>query len=96
MWEMVVYVHLGGKSSREFKYGCGKVCGVVNISALGARGDGSFGYKESVWLVIGGATDKARDVHENSHDENRGTRVENKLEARNIESLVVPDTPPPF
>ncbi|GJX14323.1 hypothetical protein Tco_0206081 [Tanacetum coccineum] len=36
-------VHLGGKSSSEFKYGCGEFGGVVKISSRGAKGVGSFG-----------------------------------------------------
>ncbi|GJV97779.1 hypothetical protein Tco_1549356 [Tanacetum coccineum] len=56
------FVHLGGKSSREFKYGCGEVGGVENMSTRGARGDGSFGCKGSVWLAIAGVINKARVV----------------------------------
>ncbi|GJR91771.1 hypothetical protein Tco_0215782 [Tanacetum coccineum] len=36
-------VHLGGKSSSEFKYRCGEVGGVVKMSSRGAKGVGSFG-----------------------------------------------------
>nr|GEX17887.1 hypothetical protein [Tanacetum cinerariifolium] len=52
--------HLGGKSSREFKYGCGEVGGVVKMSSRDARGEGSCSCKASDWLAIGRVRDKAR------------------------------------
>ncbi|GJS73687.1 hypothetical protein Tco_0706528 [Tanacetum coccineum] len=45
--------HLGGKSSRVFKYGYSEVGGVVNNSSQGARVVGAFGYRESKeWLLV--------------------------------------------
>ncbi|GKC51426.1 hypothetical protein Tco_1074171 [Tanacetum coccineum] len=46
-------VHLGGKSSRLFKYGCVKVGGVVNTSSRGAGVVGAFGYGASSGVAIG-------------------------------------------
>nr|GEV90783.1 hypothetical protein [Tanacetum cinerariifolium] len=33
------FKHLDGKSSRDFKYGCGDIGRVENMSSQGARGD---------------------------------------------------------
>ncbi|GJW19968.1 putative reverse transcriptase domain-containing protein [Tanacetum coccineum] len=45
--------HLGGKSSRVFKYECGEVDGVVNTSSRGARVVGAFGCRVSKGVAIG-------------------------------------------